>query len=95
MKRNPIEIFSEWADLDKDFGMEKNHKASVDEMLANVSEYKTPYTFIDAGCGNGWVVRSVVKDNLCKKMERGKEEKKKKKIRNKSVYFAFSLWEFD
>ena len=33
MKRNPIEIFSEWADLDKDFGMEKNHKASVDEML--------------------------------------------------------------
>ena len=46
MKRNPIEIFSEWADLDKDFGMEKNHKASVDEMLANVSEYKTPYTFI-------------------------------------------------
>ena len=67
MKRNPIEIFSEWADLDKDFGMEKNHKASVDEMLANVSEYKTPYTFIDAGCGNGWVVRSVVKDNLCKK----------------------------
>ena len=44
MKRNPIEIFSEWADLDKDFGMEKNHKASVDEMLANVSEYKTPYT---------------------------------------------------
>ena len=64
MKRNPIEIFSEWADLDKDFGMEKNHKASVDEMLANVSEYKTPYTFIDAGCGNGWVVRSVVKENF-------------------------------
>ena len=67
MKRNPIEIFSEWADLDKDFGMEKNHKASVGEMLANVSDNKTPYTFIDAGCGNGWVVRSVVKDNLCKK----------------------------
>ena len=48
MKRNPIEIFSEWADLDKDFGMEKNHKASVGEMLANVSDNKTPYTFIDA-----------------------------------------------
>ena len=28
-KRNPIEVFSEWADLDKDYGMEKNHSASV------------------------------------------------------------------
>ena len=36
MKRNPIEIFSEWADLDKDVEREKNHKASGDEMLANV-----------------------------------------------------------
>ena len=29
MKRNPIEVFSEWADLDKDFGMEQNHKEAV------------------------------------------------------------------
>ena len=67
MKRNPIDVFDEWADLDKDFGMEKNHKSSVKEMLAYVLDKKTPYSFIDAGCGNGWVVRSVEKNPLCKK----------------------------
>ena len=64
MKRDPIDIFDEWADLDKDFGMEKNHKSSVKEMLAYVLDKKTPYSFIDAGCGNGWVVRSVEKNPL-------------------------------
>ena len=29
MKRNPIDVFSEWADLDKDFGMEENHRESL------------------------------------------------------------------
>ena len=29
MKKNAIEAFGEWADLDKDFGMEKNHENSV------------------------------------------------------------------
>ena len=67
MKRDPIDIFDEWADLDKDFGMEKNHKSSVKEMLAYVLDKKTPYTFIDAGCGNGWAVRSVERNFLCKK----------------------------
>ena len=36
-------------------------------MLAYVLDKKIPYTFIDAGCGNGWVVRSVERDTLCKK----------------------------
>ena len=33
MKKNAIEVFGEWADLDKDFGMEKNHKDSVNNMI--------------------------------------------------------------
>ena len=33
MKRSPIEVFNEWATLDKDFGMEQNHKRSVENML--------------------------------------------------------------
>ena len=57
MKRDPIDIFDEWVDLGKDFGMEKNHKSSVIEMLAYVLDKKIPYTFIDAGCVNGWFVR--------------------------------------
>lgn len=65
MKRSPIEVFSEWADLDKDFGMEQNHKESVENMLSFVFNQKNTFSFIDAGCGNGWVVRGVVKNQLC------------------------------
>ena len=65
MKRDPIDIFDEWADLDKDFGMEKNHKSSVKGMLECVLDKKTPYSFIDAGCGNGWVVKRMSNTSSC------------------------------
>ncbi|MDG1652922.1 MAG: class I SAM-dependent methyltransferase [Flavobacteriaceae bacterium] len=65
MKRNPIEVFSDWADLDKDFGMEINHKESVENMLSFALQNETPFSFIDAGCGNGWVVRSVAEHPMC------------------------------
>ncbi|MDC0872113.1 class I SAM-dependent methyltransferase [Flavobacteriaceae bacterium] len=66
IKRNPIEVFSEWADLDKDLGMEKNHNKSVEKMLDYA--LKDPikaFSFIDAGCGNGWVVRKVAQLKSC------------------------------
>jgi len=65
MKRTPIEVFSEWADLDKDFGMEKNHRNSVQHMLEFAVNPSTSFSFIDAGCGNGWVVRAVSKNYNC------------------------------
>jgi trans-aconitate methyltransferase len=65
MKRSPIQVFSEWADLDKDFGMEKNHKESVENMLSFALKKDIPFSFIDAGCGNGWVVREVAKNSHC------------------------------
>ena len=43
MKRDPIEVFSEWADLDKDYGMEKNHENSVKNMLDFAIENKLPF----------------------------------------------------
>ena len=67
MKRNPIEVFSQWADLDKDFGMEKNHYKAVENMLTFTQSKNTPFSFIDAGCGNGWVVRKVSKNSNCLK----------------------------
>mgnify|MGYP000848363019 FL=1 len=67
MKRNPIEVFSDWADLDKDFGMEENHKLAVENMLSFAFKKETPFSFIDAGCGNGWVVRQVLQNPLCQK----------------------------
>ena len=67
MKKNAIEVFGEWADLDKDFGMEKNHKESVINMINYSIKNLNHFTFIDAGCGNGWVIRKVSENNKCEK----------------------------
>ena len=65
IKKSPVEIFSDWVDLGKDEGMEINHKEAVDEMLKAVTNSKNSFSFIDAGCGNGWVVRKVSKFKNC------------------------------
>jgi SAM-dependent methyltransferase len=65
IKKSPVEIFSDWVDLNKDEGMEINHKEAVDEMLKTVTNSKNSFSFIDAGCGNGWVVRKVSKLKNC------------------------------
>jgi len=67
MKRNAIEVFGEWADLDKDFGMEKNHEDSVINMINYSTKNLNHFTFIDAGCGNGWVIRKVSENKKCEK----------------------------
>jgi predicted TPR repeat methyltransferase len=45
--------------------MEINHKEAVDEMLKAVITSNNSFSFIDAGCGNGWVVRKVSKLKNC------------------------------
>ena len=65
IKKSPVKIFSDWVDLGKDEGMEINHKEAVDEMLKTVTNSKNSFSFIDAGCGNGWVVRKVSKLKNC------------------------------
>ena len=35
----------------------------LDHVLTTIS---SPFSFIDAGCGNGWVVRKVLENDLCK-----------------------------
>lgn len=64
-KKSPIEIFSDWVDLGKDDGMKKNHSKSVKTMLNNVLKGLNDFTFIDAGCGNGWVVKMVSEMDSC------------------------------
>ena len=66
--RDATEVFSEWAGKGKDEGMERGHAASVNEMLnlafATNNLSKKPFSAIDIGCGNGWVVRKLqVMDN--------------------------------
>ena len=66
--RPPSEVFTEWAATDRDFGMEKGHAAAVEEMLAAAITALGPertYTAIDAGCGNGWIVRRLRTSQRC------------------------------
>ena len=65
MKRLPTVVFGEWAELGRDEGMEKGHRQSVDEMLSMVLKGRKQFSFIDAGCGNGWAVRQVAKHPEC------------------------------
>ena len=67
MRRTPIEVFSEWAEKGKDIGMENGHDASVNNMLDFATKNLKKYSFIDAGCGNGWVVRNVSNFPHCSK----------------------------
>ena len=65
MKKTPIEVFSDWAESGKDLGMQKGHKKSVEHMLHFATKDLDNFSFIDAGCGNGWVVRDVSNSAKC------------------------------
>ena len=65
--RSATDLFSEWADSGRDVGMEQGHAASVEAMLERLlSKREGPFTAIDIGCGNGWVVRRLSAHPLCR-----------------------------
>ena len=67
-EKKATEIFSQWVLDGKDEGMEKNHSDAVNVMLDEIIGSQTdPFSIIDAGCGNGWVVRKIVNHPLCVK----------------------------
>ena len=67
--KKAIDVFGEWAKKGKDVGMEKTHAMPVNEMIDFVLEERANlgknFSFLDLGCGNGWVVRDVAKNKLC------------------------------
>ena len=69
MNKN-ILTFDEWAILGKDEGMERGHRNSVEHMKKYIFKYyqnlNYKYSFLDLGCGNGWVVRTFNEHSLCK-----------------------------
>ena len=59
-------IFNEWVKKNKDDGMQKTHTPAVMDMLQySLSPLHTTFSFIDAGCGNGWVVRYMNNQSMC------------------------------
>ena len=64
-----VDVFGTWAEQGKDIGMEKGHAVAVSEMLDFVIKEREHlnknFSFLDLGCGNGWVVRKVAENSNC------------------------------
>ena len=64
-----INVFGAWAEQGKDIGMEKGHAEAVNEMLdfaiQERKDLNKNFSFLDLGCGNGWVVRKVAENSIC------------------------------
>ena len=73
--------FDKWAQNGKAELMEIEHGKNVLKFLKTIS-FDKPFTFLDVGCGNGWVVRKIAKEKNCKKST-GIDKSKKMIIQSK------------
>ena len=68
MKIN-IKTFNDWAIKNKDLDMQEGHEKPVDYMFKLISNktniFNKNFSFLDVGCGNGWVVRKISKLKSC------------------------------
>ena len=83
--------FDEWAQNGRAEHMEEEHGKNVLKFLESIS-FEGSFTFLDVGCGNGWVVRKIAKEKMCKKAIGVDKSKKmiiqaKKKIESKKEQF--------
>ena len=58
--------FDEWAKIGRSELMEKEHSKTVLKLLNSI-RFEKPFSFLDVGCGNGWVVRKISQIQNCKK----------------------------
>ena len=58
--------FDKWAQNGRAELMEIEHGKNVLKFLETIPFDKS-FTFLDVGCGNGWVVRKIAKEKNCKK----------------------------
>jgi Methylase involved in ubiquinone/menaquinone biosynthesis len=93
--------FDAWAENGKAELMEREHGGNVLKFLNKISFNKS-FSFLDVGCGNGWVVRYISNISTCKKTI-GIDKSKKmitqatKKIKNnKESFFHTDVesWEY-
>ena len=83
--------FDRWAQNGRAELMEIEHGKNVLKFLKTIS-FDKPFTFLDVGCGNGWVVRKIATEKNCKKAVGIDKSKKmiiqsKKKINSKKEEF--------
>lgn len=84
--------FDKWAQNGRAELMETEHGKNVSKFLQTIS-FDKPFTFLDVGCGNGWVVRKIVNESNCKKsigIDKSKKmiiQAEKKISNNKEKFF--------
>ncbi|MGV7225697.1 MAG: class I SAM-dependent methyltransferase [Nitrosopumilus sp.] len=84
--------FDEWAQNGRAELMEIEHGKNVLKFLKRVS-FEKSFTFLDVGCGNGWVVRKIAKEKMCKKatgIDKSRKmiaQAKKKIVSDKEEFF--------
>ena len=44
--------------------MEKGHSKTVNKFLKSI-DFADSFSFLDVGCGNGWVVRAMAENTKC------------------------------
>ena len=93
--------FDKWAKNGRSELMEKEHSKTVLKFL-NSQKFEKPFSFLDVGCGNGWVVRKISKLDNCKKVvgiDKSKNmitaAKTKKTLSNENYYTTDVLsWKY-
>ena len=89
--KSAITVFNDWVKSNKDDGMQKAHAPAVMDMIQfSISSLNKSFSFIDAGCGNGWVVKNISKhkySNLCVGVDASYNMIKKAKKNNPDVKF--------
>jgi ubiquinone/menaquinone biosynthesis C-methylase UbiE len=58
--------FDKWAKIGRAELMEKEHSKTVLKFLNSIP-FEKQFSFLDVGCGNGWVVRKISQIQNCKK----------------------------
>ena len=59
-------VFDSWAKAGRAEEMEGGHGVTVGKFLGSIS-FDKPFSFLDIGCGNGWVVRKIAQLKKCRK----------------------------
>ena len=105
MSKNQVDrvkvTFDKWAKSGRAELMEKEHSKTVLKFL-NSRKFEKPFSFLDVGCGNGWVVRKISQEKNCKKavgIDKSKNmitAAKSKKISPKESYYTTDVlsWKF-
>ena len=92
--------FDKWAKNGRSELMEKEHSKTVLKFLSS-RKFEKRFSFLDVGCGNGWVVRKISQIQNCKKavgIDKSKNmiaKAKSKKILSKENYYMTDIFSWN